>query len=78
MVVIDDVDALDPASARALAHAVAAGRANRCRRAAHRSPSVAVPPDDADKVRRTFLDLWMDGFARRIDLSSSPTDDHGA
>ncbi|MFF7681316.1 LuxR C-terminal-related transcriptional regulator [Microbacterium sp. NPDC007973] len=75
VIVIDDVDALDPASARVLAQAVATRRATavvglRTARARSR-----YRPDDADEVRRTFLDLWMDGFARRIDLSELTDDD---
>lgn len=69
ILMIDDVDALDPASARAIAQAVAtrrltvvAGLRTARARSRHR-------PDDADEVRRTFLELWMDRLARRIDLS---------
>ncbi len=75
VVVIDDVDALDPASARALAHAVAAGRATAVVGLRTARPRSRYRPDDADEVRRTFLDLWMDGFARRIDLSELTDDD---
>ncbi|MDU0344150.1 LuxR C-terminal-related transcriptional regulator [Microbacterium sp. KSW2-29] len=75
VIVIDDVDTLDPASARAIAHGVATRRATAVlglRTARARS---LHHPDDADEVRRTFLDLWMDGFARRIDLSELTDDD---
>lgn len=75
VVVVDDVDSLDVASTRALARGIAAGRVTAVvgmRTARARSLS---RPDDSDIVRRTVLDLWLDGLARRIDLAELSTDD---
>lgn len=75
VVILDDVDALDTATAAALARAVASNRltaliglrTSRARSVDH--------PDDADVVRRAMLDLWLDGFARRVDLRELSDDD---
>ncbi len=75
VVIVDDIDALDTASARAIACAVATRRLTAViglRTARARS---AERPDDASAVRRTILDLWVDGFARRVDLSELSDDD---
>lgn len=75
VVVVDDVDSLDVESARALARGIAARRVTAViglRTARARSID---RPDDSATVRRTVLDLWLDGLARRIDLSELSDDD---
>lgn len=75
VVVVDDVDSLDAASMRALARGIAAHRLTAViglRTARARSID---HPDDSDVVRRTVLDLWLDGLADRVDLSELSNDD---
>ncbi|KEP76360.1 hypothetical protein HR12_11660 [Microbacterium sp. SUBG005] len=75
IVVVDDVDELDPDSARVIARAVATRRLTAVIGLRTARPRSQHHPDDADEVRRTFLDLWMDGILRRIDLSELGDDD---
>ncbi|MDR6690703.1 DNA-binding CsgD family transcriptional regulator [Microbacterium sp. 1154] len=75
VVVVDDVDSLDAASMRTLARGIAAHRLTAViglRTARARSID---HPDDSDVVRRTVLDLWLDGLADRVDLSELSNDD---
>lgn len=75
VVLLDDVDELDPHSTRVIARAVATHRLTAVVGLRTARPRSQHHPDDADEVRRTFLDLWMDGLVRRIDLSELNDDD---
>lgn len=75
VVVVDDVDELDPDSARVIARAVATRRLTAVIGLRTARPRSQHHPDGADEVRRIFLDLWMDGLVRRIDLSELSDDD---
>ncbi|SDO58421.1 regulatory protein, luxR family [Microbacterium sp. ru370.1] len=75
VVVLDDVDELDPDSARVIARAVATRRLTAVVGLRTARPRSQHHPDGADEVRRTFLDLWMDGLIRRIDLPELSDDD---
>lgn len=73
IVVVDDVQLLDPASAAALAYAVTARRAIVLMAlAVPRARGRAPLPDDGG-VGETVRRLWLDGFADRIDLSELTT-----
>ncbi|SDQ77631.1 helix-turn-helix transcriptional regulator [Microbacterium sp. cf332] len=68
VVVVDDVDALDEASAELIARAIAARRivavlGLRTARARARQ----LPPD-AGRARRALLDLWAEGLVHRVEL----------
>lgn len=75
VLIVDDIELLDAASARAIARAVA------CRSLtavlAHRTarPRDTEPSDDADGARRGLRDLWVEGLARRVDLTELTDDD---
>jgi len=75
VVVVDDVESLDVESARALARGVAARRVVAVIGLRTARPRSIDRPDDSAVVRRTVLDLWLDGLARRIDLSELSSDD---
>lgn len=75
VVVVDDAQLLDPASATTLARAVSGGRATLL-------VSVMVPrararhaPAEDTGVGRTMMRLWLDGFADRVDLREMTTED---
>ena len=75
VVVVDDVDSLDVQSTRALARGIAARRVTAVIGLRTARPRSIDRPDDSAVVRRTVLDLWLDGLARRIDLSELSDDD---
>ena len=69
VVFIDDVDALDIASSRMIARAVASRRLTAVvgmRSARARSVD---RPDDSAPARRLILDLWLEGQLHRVDLA---------
>ncbi|WP_295854924.1 LuxR C-terminal-related transcriptional regulator [uncultured Microbacterium sp.] len=75
IIVVDDVDSLDVASAQALARGIAARHVTAIIGLRTARPRSIDRPDDSAVVRRTVLDLWLDGLARRIDLSELSDDD---
>lgn len=75
VVVVDDVGLLDAASARALARGIAANRVIAVIGLRTARAGSTGLPDDVGVVRRTVLDLWLDGFAHRIDLADLSNDD---
>ena len=75
VLLLDEDHGIDLSSARVIAHAIATRRLRAViglRTARSRS---VHRPDDADEVRRTILDLWMDGLIRRLDMSELSDDD---
>lgn len=75
VVVIDDVDALDVASMHAIARAVASRRVTVILGLRTARARAGERPDGSGEVRRTVLDLWLDGLLRRIDLAELGDDD---
>ncbi|WP_191966614.1 helix-turn-helix transcriptional regulator [Microbacterium testaceum] len=75
VIVVDDVDVLDVKSMRALSRGIAAGRVRAVIGLRTARPRSIDRPDDMAIVRRAILDLWLDGFAERIDLSELNGDD---
>lgn len=68
VVVVDDVDLLDPVSLRLLATAVAARRVTAVFGLRTSRPRAVERPAESDHVRAAVLDLWAEGLARRCDL----------
>ena len=75
VLVVDDIELLDAASARAIARAVASRSLVAV--LAHRTarPRDIEPHDDADGARRGLRDLWVEGLARRVDLTELSDED---
>ncbi|MFJ4037916.1 LuxR C-terminal-related transcriptional regulator [Microbacterium sp. NPDC090007] len=75
VIVVDDVDALDANSMRALERAVASGRATVVFALRTARPRAVDRPDDENQVRRAVLGLWIDGILDRVDLRELSDDD---
>lgn len=75
VIVVDDVDALDTASVRALERAVATRRTTVIFAMRTARPRAIDLGDDANEVRRAVLGLWLDGILRRVDLRELSDDD---
>jgi DNA-binding CsgD family transcriptional regulator len=75
VLIVDDIELLDTDSARAIARSVAARRLTAV--LAHRTarPRDVEAPDDAGGARRGLRDLWVEGLARRVDLTELDDED---
>jgi DNA-binding NarL/FixJ family response regulator len=75
VLIVDDIELLDAASARAIARAVASRSLVAV--LAHRTarPRDVEPHDDADGAGRCLRDLWVEGLARRVDLTELSDED---
>lgn len=76
VLVVDDVELLDPATARAIARAVASRRLTAVLALRTARPRGLEPAGERDEVRRYFLDLGVEGLTERVDLADL-TDDEG-
>ncbi|MGN7186761.1 LuxR C-terminal-related transcriptional regulator [Microbacterium enclense] len=76
VLVVDDVELLDPATARAIARVVASRRLTAVLALRTARPRGLEPAGERDEVRRYFLDLGVEGLTERVDLADL-TDDEG-
>ncbi|MDQ1137356.1 DNA-binding CsgD family transcriptional regulator [Microbacterium sp. SORGH_AS 1204] len=75
VLVVDDVELLDLASARVLARAIASRRLTAVVALRTARPRGIEPVGEGDEVRRSFLDLGVEELAQRIDLADLTDDD---
>ncbi|MGN7968405.1 LuxR C-terminal-related transcriptional regulator [Microbacterium sp. 22296] len=75
VLIVDDIELLDAESARAIARSVASRRLTAVLAQRTPRPRDVGTDDAADGARRGLRDLWVEGLARRVDLTELADED---